>query len=95
MTEKYSNGFTQKELNIMVLEKLDQIEEKLEAKLDKAEFYKVLTLLVAVGGVVAAIILKRGIVLKALTSPLGPQGHYQCESQQTSHDKSDVSGKSW
>jgi len=57
MSEKYSNGFTQKELNIMVLEKLDQIEEKLEAKLDKAEFYKVLTLLVAVGGVVAAIIM--------------------------------------
>jgi len=57
MTEKYSNGFTQKELNIMVLEKLDQIEEKLEAKLDKAEFYKVLTLLVALGGVVAAIVM--------------------------------------
>ena len=57
MSDKYSNGFTQKELNIMVLEKLDQIEEKLEAKLDKAEFYKVLTLLVAVGGVVAAIIM--------------------------------------
>ena len=57
MSEKYSNGFTQKELNIMVLEKLDSLEEKLDAKLDKAEFYKVLTLLVAVGGVVAAIIM--------------------------------------
>lgn len=57
MPDKYSNGFTQKELNIMVLEKLDSLEEKLDAKLDKAEFYKVLTLLVAVGGVVAAIIM--------------------------------------
>ena len=57
MSDKYSNGFTQKELNIMVLEKLDSLEEKLDAKLDKAEFYKVLSLLVAVGGVVAAIIM--------------------------------------
>jgi len=57
MSDKYSNGFTQKELNIMVLEKLDSLEEKLDAKLDKAEFYKVLTLLVAVGGVVAVIIM--------------------------------------
>jgi len=41
----------------MVLRKLDDIENKLEAKLDKAEFYKVLTLLVAIGGVVAAIVM--------------------------------------
>ena len=41
----------------MVLKKLDDIENKLEAKLDKAEFYKVLTLLVAIGGVVAAIVM--------------------------------------
>ncbi len=33
------------------------LEEKLDAKLDKAEFYKVLTLLVALGGVVAAIVM--------------------------------------
>ena len=40
----------------MVIERLDRLEEKLDAKLDKAEFYKVLTLLVALGGVVAAIV---------------------------------------
>ena len=57
ISEKYNNGFSQKELNIMVLEKLDKLEEKLDAKLDKAEFYKVLTLLVALGGVVAAIVM--------------------------------------
>ena len=34
-----------------------RLEEKLDAKLDKAEFYKVLTLLVALGGVVAAIVM--------------------------------------
>ena len=27
----------------MVIERLDRLEEKLDAKLDKAEFYKVLT----------------------------------------------------
>lgn len=51
------NGYTQKEMLDMVLKKLDDIENKLEAKLDKAEFYKVLTLLVAIGGVVAAIVM--------------------------------------
>jgi len=48
------NGYTQKELLNMVIERLDRLEEKLDAKLDKAEFYKVLGLLVAVGGVVVA-----------------------------------------
>ena len=38
----------------MVIERLDRLEEKLDAKLDKSEFYKVLTLIVAVGGVVVA-----------------------------------------
>ena len=52
-----NNGYTQKEMLDMVLKKLDDIENKLEAKLDKAEFYKVLTLLVAIGGVVAAIVM--------------------------------------
>ena len=52
-----NNGYTQKEMLDMVLRKLDDIENKLEAKLDKAEFYKVLTLLVAIGGVVAAIVM--------------------------------------
>ena len=51
------NGYTQKELLNMVIERLDKIEDKLDAKLDKAEFYKVLTLLVAIGGVVAAFVM--------------------------------------
>ena len=51
-----NNGYTQKELLNMVIERLDRLEEKLDAKLDKAEFYKVLTLLVALGGVDAAIV---------------------------------------
>ena len=41
----------------MVIERLDKIEDKLDAKLDKTEFYKVLTLLVAIGGVVAALVM--------------------------------------
>jgi hypothetical protein len=52
-----NNGYTQKELLNMVIERLDKIEDKLDAKLDKAEFYKVLTLLVAIGGVVAALVM--------------------------------------
>ena len=52
-----NNGYTQKELLNMVIERLDRLEEKLDAKLDKEEFYKVLTLLVALGGVVAAIVM--------------------------------------
>jgi len=51
---KSSNGYTQKELNQMILDKLEKIENKLDQKLDKAEFYKVLGLLVAVGGLVVA-----------------------------------------
>ena len=53
----HNNGYTQKELLNMVIERLDRLEEKLDAKLDKAEFYKVLTLHVALGGVVAAIVM--------------------------------------
>ena len=53
----HNNGYTQKELLNMVIERHDRLEEKLDAKLDKAEFYKVLTLLVALGGVVAAIVM--------------------------------------
>ena len=53
----HNNGYTQKELLNMVIERLDRLEEKLDAKLDKAEFYKVLTLLVAVAAVVAAIVM--------------------------------------
>ena len=51
------NGYTQKELLNMVIERLDKIEDKLDAKLDKSEFYKVLMLIVAIGGVVAAIVM--------------------------------------
>ena len=51
------NGYTQKELLNMVIDRLDKIENKLDAKLDKTEFYKVLTLIVAIGGVVAALVM--------------------------------------
>ena len=50
-----NNGYTQKELLNMVIERLDRLEKKLDAKLDKAEFYKVLTLLVALGAVLGGI----------------------------------------
>ena len=36
---------------------VDKIEDKLDSKLDKQEFYKVLTLIVAIGGVVAALVM--------------------------------------
>ena len=42
------NGFTQKELLQMVIERLDKLEEKLDNKLDKSEFYKVLGLVATV-----------------------------------------------
>jgi len=54
MSNYLDNGYTQKEMLDMVLKRLDEIDSKLDAKLDKAEFYKVLGLLVAVGGVVVA-----------------------------------------
>ena len=47
------NGFTQKEMLQLVLNKLDDLEDKLENKLDKSEFYKVL-------GIVATFILVIG-----------------------------------
>ena len=52
-----SDNYTQKEIIQMIFKKLDDIEQKLDTKLDKSEFYKVLTLAVAIGGVVAAIIM--------------------------------------
>jgi hypothetical protein len=45
-----SNGFTQKELNQMIFDKLDDIDKKLDEKLDKSEFYKVLGLVATVSG---------------------------------------------
>jgi len=54
MSDYLGNGYTQKEMLDMVLKRLDEIDSKLDAKLDKTEFYKVLGLLVAVGGVVVA-----------------------------------------
>ena len=43
-----SNGFTQKELNKMIFDKLDDIDKKLDEKLDKSEFYKVIGLVATV-----------------------------------------------
>ena len=54
MPDYLGNGYTQKEMLDMVLKRLDEIDSKLDAKLDKTEFYKVLGLLVAVGGVIVA-----------------------------------------
>jgi len=48
MTNSNGNGFTQKELLKLVIERLDRLEEKLDNKLDKAEFYKVLGLVATV-----------------------------------------------
>ena len=42
------NQFSQKELLRMVIDRLDRLEEKLDNKLDKAEFYKVLGLVATV-----------------------------------------------
>jgi len=50
------NGFTQKEMLQLVLNKLDDLEDKLENKLDKSEFYKVL-------GIVATFILVIGSLI--------------------------------
>jgi hypothetical protein len=50
------NGFTQKEMLQLVLNKLDDLEDKLENKLDKSEFYKVL-------GIVATFILVIGSIM--------------------------------
>ncbi|MBC8296719.1 MAG: hypothetical protein H8E55_13090 [Pelagibacterales bacterium] len=50
------NGFTQKEMLQLVLNKLDDLEDKLENKLDKSEFYKVL-------GIVATFILVVGSLM--------------------------------
>ena len=57
MPDYLGNGYTQKEMLDMVLKRLDEIDSKLDSKLDKSEFYKVLGLLVAVGGVVVAAIM--------------------------------------
>ena len=43
-----NNGFTQKEMLSMVLEKLEEVDNKLENKLDKKEFYTILGSIVAI-----------------------------------------------
>ena len=48
MPKSNDPNFTQEELLQMVLEKIDKIEEKLDNKLDKSEFYKVLGLMATV-----------------------------------------------
>ena len=53
MPKSNDPNFTQKELLQMVLDKIDKIEEKLDNKLDKTEFYKVLGL-VATGILIVA-----------------------------------------
>ena len=50
------NGYTQKELNQMIFEKLKSIEEKLDQKLDKSEFYKVLALIGTIVSIVGLFI---------------------------------------
>ena len=50
-----SNGFTNKELLNMVLDRLDKLDEKIDSKVDKSEFYKVLGLLATVILIVAAV----------------------------------------
>ena len=62
MPDYLGNGYTQKEMLDMVLKRLDEIDSKLDAKLDKAEFYKVLGLLVAVGGVIVAALMQENNV---------------------------------
>ena len=42
------NQFSQKELLSLVIDRLDRLEEKLDNKLDKSEFYKVLGLVATV-----------------------------------------------
>ena len=51
----HNNGYTQKELINMDIERLNRLEEKIDAKLDKAEYYEVLTWIEARGGGDAAI----------------------------------------
>ena len=50
-----NQDFTQKELLQMVIDRLDRLEEKLDNKLDKSEFYKVLGLVATVVLIVASL----------------------------------------
>ena len=50
-----NQDFTQKELLKLVIDRLDRLEEKLDNKLDKSEFYKVLGLLATVVLIVASL----------------------------------------
>lgn len=55
MPKSSEPNFTQKELLQMVLDKIDKIEEKLDNKLDKSEFYKVLGLVATVILIIASL----------------------------------------
>ena len=43
-----NNGFTQKEMLSMVLDKLDEVDNKVENKIDRKEFYTILGTIVAI-----------------------------------------------
>lgn len=48
MSNNNGNGFTQKEMLTMVLEKLEEVDNKLENKIDRKEFYTILGTIVAI-----------------------------------------------
>ena len=56
MSTKNNNGYTNKEMLALVLERMSQLEEKLdemiESKVSRYEMYSVLSALVAVGALV-------------------------------------------
>ena len=48
MSSNNGNGFTQKEMLTMVLDKLEEVDNKLENKIDRKEFYTILGTIVAI-----------------------------------------------
>jgi hypothetical protein len=48
MSNSNGNGFTQKEMLTMVLDKLEEVDNKLENKIDRKEFYTILGTIVAI-----------------------------------------------